>query len=254
MLILIAESKTMRPAVTPVTAERFAAHTPLYQHIADRIMAGLRDLTSADLAQAVKVSPAMGANIRRLIYDFPDRSTGEAAIRAYTGVVFRQLRLDEYDAGQTAYLDGKVRVISSLYGWLRPADIVRPYRFDFDTCLAPGDISFKKFWRKDVTIALVKALQEGAQTEILDLLPRDASACVDWKLVKRFARVIRADFRTPEMKAPASGRLKELRGRLLDHLISAEVPALADLRTYGSPDFQAAPELSVSGTLMFVTS
>lgn len=244
-MILIAESKTMASAQDEVSREEFREYRPLFDGIADAIMDSLRDRTLEKLSLEAGITMRLAATLQHMIYEFPNKSLGIRAIQAFTGVVFRQLRLSDYDEEQHRFLSDNVRIISSLYGWLRPDDIIKPYRFDFKSHVAPMGETLMKYWKKDVTIALVKDLQERGDAEIIDLLPADASKCVDWKLVKRFAKVYKVDFQTVlganEMKTPNAGRLKELRGRLLDLVIRNGLTDPSEIATLESPDFMPDP-------------
>lgn len=244
-MILIAESKTMASAETEVSREKFAACRPLFDGIANAIMDSLRDRTPEQLAAEAGITLRLAASLRRMIYEFPNKTTGMRAIEAFTGVVFRQLRLAEYDGAQREFLRDNVRIVSSLYGWLRPDNIIKPYRFDFKSHVAPLGETLMKYWKKDVTIALAQELRAKGDTVIIDLLPSDAAKCVDWKLVKRFAKVYKVDFKmyggTDVMKTPNAGRLKELRGRLLDLIVRNGISSPADIATLESPDFMPDP-------------
>lgn len=252
-MILIAESKTMASVETEVSREEFAECRPLFDGIANAIMDSLRDRTPEQLAAEAGITLRLAASLRRMIYEFPNKTTGLRAIEAFTGVVFRQLRLAEYDGAQREFLRDNVRIISSLYGWLRPDDIIKPYRFDFKSHVAPLGETLMKYWKKDVTIALAQELRAKGDTVIIDLLPSDAAKCVDWKLIKRFANVYKVDFKmydcaaagiyggTDAMKTPNAGRLKELRGRLLDLIVRNGISSRADIATLESPDFMPDP-------------
>lgn len=235
----------MASVETEVSREKFAECRPLFDGIANAIMHSLRDRTPEQLAAEAGITPRLAASLRRMIYEFPNKTTGMRAIEAFTGVVFRQLRLADYDGAQREFLRDNVRIVSSLYGWLRPDDIIKPYRFDFKSHVAPLGETLMKYWKKDVTIALAQELRAKGDTVIIDLLPSDAAKCVDWKLIKRFANVYKVDFKmydgTDVMKTPNAGRLKELRGRLLDLIIRNGLSSPADIATLESPDFMPDP-------------
>lgn len=245
-MILIAESKTMSSLQSEISGDEFRANRPLFDGIANSIMDSLRDKSLEQLSSEVGISLKLAVALQRMIYEFPNKSLGFRAIQAYTGVVFRQLSLPDYDDRQLRFISENVRIISSLYGWLRPFDIIKQYRLEFKSRVAPNDETLLKYWKRDVTIALVKDLDERGDHEIIDLLPSDASKCIDWKLVKRFAKVYKVDFKTivghDEMKTPNSGRLKELRGRLLDLIIREGVSSAADIAALESSDFMPDPD------------
>lgn len=240
MLILIAESKTMSDRELPVTPELYATHTPDGEVVADEVMATVAALSVSDIADAIKISHKMAAKVAVMAYEFPNKGLGLRAIDAYTGVVFKNLSFPTLpDAARIRTME-RVRIISSLYGWLRPDDYVKPYRFDYTTPLAPEDRSFCSYWRRDVTVSLVRDLRQTGETDVLDLLPADASKCVDWKLVKNFAKVWKVDFKDildgNNVRTPHAGRLKALRGRLLRNILTQDLKTPEDLRTFVSED------------------
>ena len=249
MLILIAESKTMAGNERQVTAEEFMQHRPSGEETADEVMLHVARMSLSEISTGIKISPAMASRVIRMAYEFPNKGLGYAAIEAFTGVVFKEFGYDLLSPAEKFMTDSTVRIISSLYGWLRPSDIIKPYRFDFNTRLAPDNRTFSDYWRKDVTMNLVKDLQSLGEKTIINLLPGDAAKCIDWKLVKRFAKVYKVDFK--ELKAggdyrtPHAGRLKAMRGELLREIIRRGITSpsnLLDLTTdnllpLGTPDY-----------------
>lgn len=249
MITLIAESKTMADNERPVSNEEFEAHRPSGEPTADEVMLNVAGMTVPEISSAIKISPALAAKVTKMAYEFPNKSMGYKAIESYTGVVFKEFRYTELAPDEKLRVAENVRLISSLYGWLLPSDIIKPYRFDFTTRLAPDDRTFSDYWRRNVTMALVKDLQAKGDNVIINLLPSEAAKCIDWKLVKRFAKVYKVDFKEVkdggEYRTPHAGRLKALRGELLREIIRRGIntpSALLDLATdnllpLGTPDY-----------------
>ena len=263
MITLIAESKTMRDGGMPVSHELFEKHKPAGEHVADEIMHRLALMPVQEIAAVIKISPAMASKVLRMAYEFPNKLIGLRAVEAFTGVVFKALDYDTLTEDDKTYASGKVRIISSLYGWLRPDDLIKTYRTDFTTRIAPdsspagnistaslvsGNKTLAEYWRKDVTIALVQELQRTGETDILDLMPGDAAKCIDWKLVKRFAKVWKVDFKDdgqisdlsvpgsrssglPKLRTPHANKLKTLRGELLRTIITSRLDSPSSLLT-----------------------
>lgn len=248
----------MADGLREVSREEYLSNRPLYAETADRIMESLRQRSQEQLAGEGGLTPGLARSLQKMVYEFPNKTLGMRAIDAFTGVVFRQLHPEDYDEAQKRFMREKMRIVSSLYGWLRPDDIIKQYRLDFKSRFAPGAETMMKFWKKDVTIALVNELREGCDYEIIDLLPADASKCIDWKLVKRFAKVYRADFKTVVeadiLKTPNAGRLKELRGRLLDMVIRERLSSAKEIGALESADFMPAPETGYPENLNYITA
>lgn len=254
---MIAESKTMRAEETPVSLSGYESHRPVGEAVADDVMARVARMTVAEIAGAVKVSGAMASRIARMAYEFPVKTLGLRAIEAFTGVVFREFDYASLSDEEKEYTHGHVRIISSLYGWLRPDDVIKPYRFDFTTRLAPGHRPFYEFWRKDVTIQLVRNLQEAGECEILNLLPGDAAKCVDWKLVKRFAKVRKVDILElrggDDLRTPNAGKLKALRGELLRAVITRGLKSVSELAALETANLVASDTPRYADRLEFRT-
>ena len=236
MIILIAESKTMLPSEKEVDGAVFEAHTPLCEEKAAEIMESLRNLTVSDLMAQTGLSSSLALKMQKMIYEFGFKATGNRAIDAFTGVVFKALDYPHLSREAKERCDAQVRIISSLYGWLRPDDIVKTYRLDFTSRLEEGPSAGKAmnlFWRADVTKLLVKSLENSGEKEILNLLPTDAAKCVDWKLVKHFAKVWKVDFQEVQdgdrLKTPNASRLKTLRGYLLRQILDEDIKKVESL-------------------------
>ena len=241
MKVLIAESKTMREDGVAVPAEVFDVHTPAGEVVADEVMHRVALMSVAEICAEVKVSAAMASKILRMAYDFPIKPVGRKAIEAYTGVVFKAFDYESLSQDDKVETSRSVRIVSSLYGWLRPDDIVKPYRMEFTTRLAPGDKTFAEYWRKDVTIQLVRDVQLSEAAFVLNLLPADAAKCVDWKLLKRFAKVWKVDFREltdgGDYRTPHAGKLKALRGELLREIVTRRIATPEELITLSTDTF-----------------
>lgn len=251
MLILIAESKTMLPAERAIEEKDYADHTPLLEETADEIMGSLRDLSVSELMEQTRLSASLAARMQKMIYEFSYKATGNRAIEAYTGVVFKALDFESLTAEGKARCRSEVGIISSLYGWLRPDDIIKSYRLDFTARLEEGPSAgrtMNAFWKTDVTKCLVKTFQRRGSVAILNLLPADAAKCIDWKLVKRFAKVWKADFSEMReggsMKTPNAGRLKTLRGYLLRQILEEDIKDPQELMHSASPHYvcEGTPE------------
>ena len=137
MLILIAESKTMTPCGNAVSKADYAACRPMLESDADAIMETVRSLSADELVATVKISLPMVRKLQQMAYEFPNKAVGSRAIEAFTGVVFKAFDYASLDEEARRNTTGCVRLLSSLYGWLRPDDIVKAYRTDFTTPLAP---------------------------------------------------------------------------------------------------------------------
>lgn len=252
MITLIAESKTMRTDLRPVQHPQFPEGEPQ----ADEICARIASMSVAQIAAALKVSPAMAIRSRQFALEFIDKHFGLSAIDAFTGVVFRYLDPAGLNAGAREFAAHKLRIISSLYSLLRPDDTVRPYRTDYSSRIAPGDVPLSRWQKGKSTIRLVAALRAEATSEILDLMPAEAAKCFDWKVLCKFAK--RHEVRLREMvdahtvRTPSSNRLKQMRGLLLREIIEKRITSTEELKRLESDNFAYTGEDEEKGVLTFL--
>lgn len=228
MLTLIAESKTMTACDTVAGPESQAAHRPLFEAEASKIMQSLAGLSAAELSRELRLSGSLAARLRSMIYEFPDKSRGVAAIEAFTGVVFKALGYAGLSAEARGNVRRDVRIVSSAYGWLRPDDIVKAYRLDYTSAAGPDGQTLSSYWRDAVTDSLLQELDSRGESDVLDLLPGDAARCIDRRRVAAHGtRLWKADFRKAvaggKERTPDAGRLKRLRGLLLRHIACEDI-------------------------------
>ena len=222
MLYLIAESKTM--TASPKVACDPSCTTPCMASEADELVAALRDIEPAALAHELKISPTLTSRLLAMLYDFPASATASPAIESFTGVVFKALSYSTLSDRARAFADSRIRIISSLYGYLRPRDAIKPYRLDFAARLAPGDMRIAEWLKQNATRALLDEIDRKQITDIVNLMPADATLCLDMPLLMSRVRVWRPDFRqivdAGATKTPNSHTLKTLRGKLLRQAVT----------------------------------
>lgn len=246
MRILIAESKTMTECGAEAGAELLAGHRPRLDSIATTFMRGWGEWTAEEISGALKVSPALASEFLKMAYEFPNKATGEKALAAFTGVVFKALDYASLSPEEQLRADGCVDIISSLYGWLRGDDIVKPYRLDFTPRIAPTGATMANYWKPIVTPLLMESMENDGETEILDLLPADGAKCLDMRRLRRTFRVVKVDFRSVAdggtLKTPHSTLLKTLRGQLLREIIRQDIRSIDSLMSFESDKMYVDPD------------
>ncbi len=257
MLVLIAESKTMAPCAESIRPLGYEAHAPAFASRADSIMEAAGKMSVDELAGKVKISVPMARKLHQMAYDFPHKESGCKAIEAFTGVVFKSFGYKSLSESEQNTADGCVGIISSLYGWLRPDDVVKPYRLDFTTPMTPDGETLANYWRESVTGEIAKRLAETNDSDVLNLLPGDAAKCIDWKKIEQKAKVWKAEFYEVrpggELRTPNSNKLKMLRGELLRHIVTDKLISPEDLKGIVSDNFMPEPS-EIPGKLIFVTA
>lgn len=250
MRILIAESKTMAECDTIVAPDLWREHRPQLDSVATLFMKKWGEWSVDEIVDALKISPMLAAEFKRMAYEFPNKATGSSALEAFTGVVFKALRYSSLTPVEKERANRSIYIVSSLYGLLRGDDIVKPYRLDYTTHIAPTGESMAGYWKHLVTPILLDSMRDNEESELLDLMPADAAKCFDWRMIKRSVRVLKVEFRSiadgGSLRSPHATLLKTLRGRLLRHLIENDIRTFSGLISRDFPDMAIDPEYDPS--------
>lgn len=127
MIILIHTSKTMRPAVE--TAGVLAA--PVLIDKAVELMSAVKLLPPADIKKAMHVSDKLAATTHDLIQSWTTaRSSQRAAVDSYLGDIYSGMQVGLWGEADRQYANEHLRILSGLYGILKPLDGIYPYRLE----------------------------------------------------------------------------------------------------------------------------
>jgi cytoplasmic iron level regulating protein YaaA (DUF328/UPF0246 family) len=154
MIILMHSSKTMRPPTSGIKARG----VPALLDQAEELVAYLRTLSPEQLARVMTVSAELAKRTQEQYAEWstsPDRQAPAAA--TFVGDIYSGLRIDSFSADDRGYADKHVRILSGLYGILRPFDGISPYRLEMGYRLPAGKYSsLYRFWCDTIAERLPK--------------------------------------------------------------------------------------------------
>jgi cytoplasmic iron level regulating protein YaaA (DUF328/UPF0246 family) len=150
MLILIHSSKTMR---VRASAARTTG-TPALIDKAEELVGFLRTVAPRQLAKVMTVSADLADRTHEEYVAW--QPTGEApAVESFTGDIYSGLQVDSFTAADRRYADQHLRILSGLYGILRPFDAISPYRLEMGYRLPAGPYAnLYRFWGSSIASQL----------------------------------------------------------------------------------------------------
>ncbi|WP_136417378.1 peroxide stress protein YaaA [Herbaspirillum sp. ST 5-3] len=202
MLIVLSPAKTLNYD-TPASTDKYTL-PDFIEHSAELINT-LKRLSPAQLASLMRISdPLAVLNVARYASwtrEFT-RPAAKQAILAFNGDVYEGLSASTLSKRQLDYTQTHIRILSGLYGVLRPLDLMQPYRLEMGTRLANArGKDLYAFWGGVVT----EALNETMRTKKSDMLVNLASEEY-FKAVK--PKLLRAQVVTPVFEDWKGGRYK----------------------------------------------
>ncbi|MFL6719455.1 MAG: peroxide stress protein YaaA [Burkholderiaceae bacterium] len=170
MLIVLSPAKSL-DYESPVDAPE---HTlPEFIDHSAELISGLRQLSPSDIASLMKISDPLAAlNAGRYASWTPqfNSDNARAAVLAFNGDVYAGLEAATLPATAMAHLQSHVRILSGLYGVLRPLDLMQPYRLEMGTRLKTSrGASLYAFWGDLVSRALDRELRDRQSAAMINL-------------------------------------------------------------------------------------
>lgn len=194
MLTVISPAKTLDYDTPPVT-ERFTL--PKHLEHTELLIAQLRELTPAQIAALMHLSDKLaGLNAARFGSWNAEFSPANAkqALLAFKGDVYTGLDAESLGEDDFSYAQDHLRMLSGLYGLLRPLDLMQPYRLEMGTKLAnPRGKDLYAFWDTRISQWLNQALADQGDDLLLNLASNEYFGAVKRSALK--ARVIDVDFK-----------------------------------------------------------
>jgi cytoplasmic iron level regulating protein YaaA (DUF328/UPF0246 family) len=167
------------------------------------------------------------------------------ALFAFAGDVYTGFEAKSLDAPAIDFAQDHVRMLSGLYGLLRPLDAMRPYRLEMGTRWAPRRKSLYAYWGDRIAGALAADVTAEGSGVVLNLASQEYWAAVSGKLPAA-VRVIEVDFREPGPDGPrfVSFNAKRARGMMARWLCEHRIDDVEAMKGFDSDGYSFDAEAS----------
>ena len=252
MLIVISPAKTLDYETPPKTK---VFTTPDYLGHSQQLINRLRNFSSLDISDLMKVS----AKIADLNFDRYESwkkpftvKNAKQSILAFKGDVYTGLNAETFKAGDFKFAQNHLRVLSGLYGLLRPLDLMQPYRLEMGTKLKTDKgKNLYEFWGSDITEGLNKQLKKIKSDTLINLASNEYFKSV--KTAELNAKII-----TPAFKEFKNGEYKMIgiyakkaRGLLSRYIIENKLNDPEDIKSFKEDGYRFSKQLSKGNSWVF---
>ena len=253
MLTVISPAKTLDYDTKPVT-ERFTL--PQYLDDSQVLIQQLRELSPAQISELMHLSDKLaGLNAARFGSWTPDFTPANAkqALLAFKGDVYTGLDAESLGEDDFSYAQDHLRMLSGLYGLLRPLDLMQPYRLEMGTKLANArGKDLYAFWGTRISEWLNQALAEQGDDVLLNLASNEYFSAVKRSALK--ARVINVDFKDLKngQYKIISFYAKKARGMMSRFVIQQRISDPEQLKQFDVQGYYYSAEHSRQDHLVFL--
>jgi cytoplasmic iron level regulating protein YaaA (DUF328/UPF0246 family) len=233
MLIVISPAKTLYEK-SPVQVEKFSMADFLPE--AEKIVSVMKKKKSAQLSKLMDISPKLAElNYQRFqVWSLPFTPENSwQAVLMFNGDVYQGLKAESFTPDEFETAQQKLRILSGVYGLLKPLDLIQPYRLEMGTDIS---IARKKnlheFWKVKITAKLNQELAEAEQKVLVNLASNEYFSAIDTKKLK--ARII-----TPAFKEYKDGQYqmisffaKKARGLMSRFIIQNQITDPEEMKAF----------------------
>jgi cytoplasmic iron level regulating protein YaaA (DUF328/UPF0246 family) len=216
----------------------------------------LKQYSAVDLKSLMSISDNLAEENRMRFKSMKKgHSTENAkqAILAFKGDVYRGLEAEDFDQSDLNFAQDHLRILSGLYGVLRPLDLIQPYRLEMGTSLkTKKGNNLYDYWDQRITKSLNKVLEESQSKVIINLASQEYFKSV--KVNKLKAPLLEVNFK--EMKDGQfkfiSFNAKKARGLMARYIIKHKLTDTSDLKSFDVEGYGFSAEYSNDNQWLFI--
>jgi cytoplasmic iron level regulating protein YaaA (DUF328/UPF0246 family) len=249
MLAIISPAKTLDYASPlpslPATEPRFAAE-------AEALAGAAARFGPKKLAGLMHISDKLAALNAGRFRGF-DKAEARPALYAFAGDVYAGFEVKSLDEDAVLYAQDHLRILSGLYGLLRPLDAIRPYRLEMGARWAPGRRKdLYSFWQDRIARQIAADAKETGSGVIVNLASKEYWRSVEGKLPPSLP-VIEIDFREEGPSGPRFNTFaaKRARGMMARHICEHRLSHPEALKAFDSDGYRYDPDNSEAARWRF---
>ena len=226
---------------------------PRFLEDSEKLNKKLKTLSKNKLSDLMSISSDLSAlnYERNQNWKTPfNQENAKQAIYAFTGEVFRGIDVNSLKEDKLPLLQQRLRIISGLYGLLKPLDLIQPYRLEMGTKLKVGRTeNLYKFWDNKIVNSLNDELSENEL--VINLASSEYFKAIPKKLLKApMITPVFKDFKNGEYKTIMTFA-KKARGLMVRYIIDNNVKTIEDLKGFNVDNYRFSQEMSSGNDLFF---
>ena len=245
MLAILSPAKTLdyeTPLKTKLNSQ------PIYGRESNQLIKTLRTFEPFEVASLMKISDKLAdLNHKRYVEwrNKPAESKTRPAALAFKGDVYQGLEAESFSDNDLKFAQRHLRILSGLYGLLRPLDVIQPYRLEMGTKLKTSKgQNLYDYWGTKLTTGLNEALKESKEGTLVNLASNEYFGAVQPKLLEgSLLNIGFKEKRNGQLKF-VSFSAKKARGLMAKFIIKERLKNPDDLKNFDLDDYKFNKKLS----------
>ncbi len=249
MITLISPAKTLDLSSTDYTL----SSQPTFTKEIQSLVSIMKKKSSADIQKLMKVSENIGELNQKRYKNFEkefNRENSKQALLTFKGDVYRNMDVDQYNEKDFEFAQDHLRILSGLYGLLKPMDLIQPYRLEMGISLKnKKGKNLYEFWGEKIA----KAIDEASNGEtVIDLASKEYAKAVNLKALKSpIVHVNFKEFRNGKYKIVGT-LAKQARGMMANYIIKNKINDPEQLKLFNEEGYEFSEPESKGNKWIFV--
>jgi len=215
----------------------------------------LKKYSKKKLADLMNISDKLASLNYQRNQEFQEEFTEEnsrAAMYAFKGDVYLGLQAQEFKKKDVTYASKHLRILSGLYGLLRPMDKMQPYRLEMGTSLKVGrKKNLYEFWGSKIADQLTESLSTHKNKSIINLASNEYFKAVKLDDLKdQIIEIGFKEYRDGKLKF-VSFNAKKARGLMSQYIIKNRISTIDGIKAFNLEEYAYDESLSTENHLMF---
>jgi len=253
MLLILSPSKTLDYETQHSLKE---SSQPVFLGDSEKLVAKLRTLSAPQIAKMMELSEKLASlNVARFKNFHTPFTLANArqAILAFKGDVYEPMEVKNYTKKDFAFAQGHVRILSGLYGLLKPLDLMQPYRLEMGRKISVGKTKvLYGFWGSRIAETLNAELAKHSSKLLINLASEEYAKAVDRKALRTpLINIIFKEKQKDSLKIIGLFA-KQARGVMANFIIKNQIDDVDALRDFAERGYVFTPSLSDAANLTFV--
>lgn len=251
MLLVISPAKTL-DFETPCDSE---ASYPRFRKETMELIGVLKEKSPEEIRQLMDISENLAElNVSRYntFRAAKHPKVAKQSVYAFKGDVYIGLEAEELDNEDIMYAQEHLRILSGLYGLLRPLDVIQPYRLEMGTRLAFDDYrTLYNYWADKIAKLVNRDLKSQGDKVLINLASQEYFKAIDRKALKaRIVDIEFLDFKNGKYKV-ISFFAKKARGMMARYIIKNRINDPEGLKQFDMEGYYFDEESSSENKLVF---
>jgi len=252
MLIVISPAKSLDFDTKPKTKEYTI---PELLDGSEELVEVLKQMSPDHLSELMGISKDLAEmNFQRFqTWHLPfTPENAKQAVLAFSGEVFRGLDANSLSVSTLKLAQKKLRILSGLYGVLKPLDLIQPYRLEMGTKMKYGEAkNLYEFWNPQLSEKVRAAVEESGSGVLINLASNEYFKSIDTKILQK-------EIITPEFRDMKNGHYKiiavyakKARGLMTRFILENDIKKVTDLQAFEMDGYNYNPRMSKGNRPVF---